>query len=165
MGLTVTHTTADETGKTNATLVDTGLSFAVTNGVYYRFRFYVLYRSSATPIGLKLGLTTPTFTRYAATQRISQGSASATAEYQGGLSASGNSYITANVNAINTDYIAVIEGDILPSADGTLMVQYAAETTGATVTMRQGSAGELVDNIVAASFLPYVSPYVQLFPQ
>ena len=92
-----------------------------------------------------LGITTPTFTKYTAWVRINVTSAASTVGvYDGSFQASGDSVVAANVVAINTDYPAVIEGVIVPSAAGTLMLQYAAETTGSTVTLRQGSAGELV---------------------
>ena len=145
MATYVDHLTADETGATTATLANTSLSFAVTNGVYYAFRFYVLWRSTVLTVGIKLGLTTPTFTVFGANVRILTSAEGAAAELQGSITASGGSVLGTTALAINTDYMAVIEGVILPSADGTLMVQYAAETTGATVTMRQGSGGELVE--------------------
>jgi hypothetical protein len=140
----VKHLTGDETGKTDATLADTSLSFAVLNGVYYAFRFYVAWRTTVNTVGLKIGLTTPTFTVYSAVVRTIFAADGADALFEGALTTSGDSVIGTAAPATTTDYLSVIEGVILPSADGTLMVQYAAETTGATVTMRQGSAGELV---------------------
>lgn len=137
---------ADETGKVDANLVNTGLSFPVTSGVYYLFRFYVAYRSTVLTVGLKLGLTTPTFTTFAASVRIAGNAAdgATTEPWAGNLTSSGDFVIAPAAVATGTDYLAVVEGLILPSANGTLMVQYAAETTGATVTMRRGSAGDLV---------------------
>ena len=145
MATYVDHLTADETGATTATLANTSLNFAVTNGVYYAFRFYCLWRSTVATVGLKLGLTTPTFTVFGATVRILIAADGVGAELQGAITTSGDSVIGTAAVAINTDYVSVIEGVILPSATGTLMVQYAAEATGATVTMRNGSAGELVE--------------------
>jgi hypothetical protein len=140
----VKHLTGDETGKTDANLVDTSLSFAVLNGVYYAFRFYVAWRTSVVSVGLKIGLTTPAFTVYSAVVRTIFAADGSDAVWEGALTTSGDSVIGTAAPVIGTDYLTVIEGVILPSADGVLMVQYAAETTGATVTMRQGSAGELV---------------------
>ena len=145
MATYVDHLTADETGATTATLANTSLNFAVTSGVYYAFRFYVLWRTTLATVGLKLGLTTPTFTVFGAQVRIMILATGTASELQGSIIASGGSVSGTDAAATNTDYIAVIEGVILPSATGTLMVQYAAETTGATVTMRNGSAGELVE--------------------
>jgi len=147
--LTTDRLTADEPAKVNATLTDTGLSFAVTSGVYYRFRFHILYSSSATSIGIKIGLTTPAFTRFGAIVRVLAGSSSNLGEHTGAITASGGSVVTPNVVTINTNYVAVIEGVLLPSANGTLMVQYASEATTA-VTMKQGSSGELIEEAPAA---------------
>jgi len=141
------HLTADETGATTATLQNTSLSFAVVNGSYYMFRFYCLMRSTGTSVGLKFGLTTPAFTTFGALARIPilVGSAgTSSGEVQGAITASGEFLVTGAVPTANLDYLCTIEGTILPSADGTLMLQYAAETTGQTVTLRRGSAGELI---------------------
>jgi hypothetical protein len=136
--------TADETGVTNSTLVNTGLSFAVTNGVYYNFKFIVLWRSGSGTVGLKIGLTTPTFTEYSATVAIHGLAGDGNAEaYIGSLNTSGDSAVSTAAQFTTVSMLAVIEGFLLPSADGTLMVQYAAETTGSTVTMKKGSSGRL----------------------
>lgn len=143
--VTVAHIPNDETGATTATLANTQLSFAVTNAVYYAFRFYVAWRSASATVGLKIALTTPTFTIFSARARMITAADGTSAEWQGDITSSGDSVICTNTAVINTDFLCVIEGNILPSATGTLMVQYAAETTGSTVTMRQGSCGELVE--------------------
>lgn len=143
--VTYDHLTADEAGATTASLANTGLSFAVTNGTYYRFSFQLVWRSTSTSVGLKLGLTTPTFTAFVAGVRISLATATAltAGEAAGSINASGGSVTAGTAEAANQDYPATVEGIILPSADGTLMLQYAAETTGATVTLKRGSAGTL----------------------
>jgi hypothetical protein len=139
--------TADEAGATTATLQNTGLSFAVTNGSYYMFRFRVLMRTTSTTVGLKFGLTVPAFTSFGAVARIpilvgSNGTSGG--EVQGAITASGEFLVTASAPTANLDFLCMVDGVLLPSADGTLMLQYAAETTGQTVTMRQGSAAELI---------------------
>ena len=148
--LTTDRLTADEPGKTDATLTNTSLSFAVTSGVYYRFRFTVLWRTTSAIHGLKLGLTTPAFTVFGATVRHIIGADGAGAELQGALTTSGGAVTGTNAPVVTTDYVSTIEGVILPSASGTLMLQYAAEATGATVTLRQGSAAELIEEAPAA---------------
>ena len=141
----VVHLTADEVGKIDATLVDTSLFLTVTAGVYYAFKFLVAARSTGSTVGLKLGLTFPTATVFACTMRSMLNSTSGTgAEWGGAIIASGGSMTLTGMPSTNTDYLSEIIGVILPSASGTLMVQYAAETTGYTVTMRKGSAGYLV---------------------
>lgn len=143
--MTLVHLTANETGKTDATLVNTGLSFAVTSSTYYSFRFYIVYRSTVGTVGLKLGLTYPAATIFAAAVKIHDfGAAGAGNMWSEGLNFSGDATSSTAAFFTGTNLPAVIEGVLLPSADGTLMVQYAAETTGATVTMMQASTGELI---------------------
>lgn len=137
--------TADEAGKTDANLVNTGLSFAVVAGTYYRFRFDLIYRSTVLTVGLKLALTIPSVTVFSARSLIAGFAADGAGDgFVGNMTASADSVISTAVVAVNTDYVATVEGIILPSANGTLMLQYAAETTGATVTLRRASAGELI---------------------
>jgi hypothetical protein len=145
--LTTDHLTADEAGATTATLANTGLSFAVVNGSYYSFRFYVVWRTTSTTVGVKVGLTTPTFTAFSAIGRVpvlQSGGGTSAGEVQNAIQASGEFIVTGSAPAANSDFLCIIEGVILPSADGTLMLQYAAETTGATVTMKRGSSAELI---------------------
>lgn len=136
--------TANETGATTASLADTSLSFKVSNGVYYRFRFTLNYQTTVTTVGFKVGLTTPTFTRFTAHVIVGGFAADAAAAgFLGVINSSGDSVVATAAAATGVDMPCVVEGVILPSADGTLMLQYAAETTGATVTLMQASAGEL----------------------
>jgi hypothetical protein len=140
------HLTADETGKTDATLTDTALLFSVTSGRYYMFMFFIGYQSTVATVGLKLGMTTPTFTIFTAlSETAGQAADKAGAVWQGTLNSSGDATVATATLTINTDEIAIIRGFILPSANGTLRVQYAAETTGATVTMKRGSCGVMWD--------------------
>lgn len=135
---------ADQT-KTDATLVNvTGCSFAVLAGLYYEFEFLVPFRSTVATVGLKLGLTFPAVTRFACKGMIPIAVAGAGSDLQGFITASGGSVIGTAVPAINTDYLAVVSGIIVPSANGTVQLQFAAETTGATVTCRQGTLGKLI---------------------
>lgn len=129
---------------TTATLANvTGMSFSVTAGVYYHFKFLVSFRSSVATVGLKLGLTFPAVTRFSGSCRIPIAAAGAGGELQGPISASGGSVSGSAVPAINTDYCAICEGVILASANGTLQLQFAAETTGATVTLQPETVGFL----------------------
>lgn len=130
------------TALTNAT----GLSFAVTSGVYYNFSFVIVHQSLLSTTGLRLGLTHPGATIFAAHAAVSH-TASATADgsdnrFEGPLTTSGDSVVGAGVAAATTNYVSTIEGFILPSTTGTLQVQYAAEVA-ASVTVKQGSHGLL----------------------
>ena len=136
----------DETGKTDSTLANTSLSFALTSGHYYMFEFYVLYDTSVTTVGLRIGLTTPAYNAFSALCEIGGFTTDkAGAFWQGEINSSGDTLVATAATPINDDHLARITGVIKPSADGNLVLQYAAETTGATVTIRAGSAARLTD--------------------
>ncbi len=146
-GPTNTKVTSDQTFTSTTPADVTNMSFSVTNGRYYRFRFLVLYRSSATTVGLRLTLTIPAVTRFGATARMIFAAAGAGGEFQGRIASSGEQVTATAVETVDTDQLAIVEGVILPSANGTLQLQAARETDtgGATITVRQGSNGALED--------------------
>ena len=147
--LTTVHLTGDETGKTDSTLANTSLSLAVLGAGtphYYAFKFLVVYRSTVSTVGLRIGLTTPTFTVFSASAIVQGlGADGKGAAWDGLINTSGDATVSTATAIINDDAIAIIEGVILPSADGNIVVQYAAEITGATVTVRKASVGMLWD--------------------
>lgn len=137
--------TADLAATTSTTLADTtGLSFSVLTGLYYRFFFQILFTSATATTGIKIGLTTPTFTIFTGTVRIPIAADGTAGETQGWLTTSGDSVSGSDVPATGTVYSARIDGLIIPSADGTLQVQHAAEAAAAgNVIVKQGSNGWL----------------------
>jgi hypothetical protein len=136
--------TADLAASTSTTVTNTvGLSFALTAGVYYEFRFLVVFRSAATTTGIRLGMTAPAFNVFSAKVKIPIAADGAGGELQGWLTTSGDTVFGTGVQAINTDYLAEIIGVILPSANGTLQVTHATEVAASGVTVRQGSLGLL----------------------
>lgn len=121
----------------------TSLSFSVTSGVYYHFKFVCLVRSDTATVGVRATVTIPAVTRFGATMRTIIAADGAGAEFQGAITASADAVVPTAVPAINTDYILIVEGCILPSANGTLQLQAATETGTTVVTVRQGSVGIL----------------------
>lgn len=121
----------------------TSLSFAVTSGVYYHFRFVLLVRSDTATVGIRTTVTIPAITRFGATAKTMFAADGAGGGWQGAITASGDAVIPTAVPAINTDYLLTVEGLILPSANGTLQLQAATETGTTVVTVRQGSMGFL----------------------
>ena len=143
-GPTTVKLTVDLAASTVVTLANaTGLSFAIVSGTYYHFKFYITFRSAATTTGIRLGLTFPAITRFASTANIPIAADGAGGLWQGWITTSGDAVVGTGVQAINTDYLAIVEGNILPSADGTLQLQFATEVAGSAVTVRQGSCGVL----------------------
>lgn len=143
---TIVKLTGDLGGTTSTTLANTtGLVFAVVSGTYYYLRFGVIWTTaSATTTGIKIGLTTPTFTIFAATVRSHAAADGTAAEFEGALTTSGDSVAVASAEAVGTTYLAMVEAMILPSANGNVQVQHAAEAAAAgAVVVKQGSFGIL----------------------
>lgn len=137
--------TADQTSTSTTVANVTGLAFSVLSGRYYRFSFEMIHRTTDLTKGLRATITTPTFTSFAAVCRSMAGASGGGGEHQYPISASGEEVAFANATGADTDYIARIEGSILPSANGTIQVQFGLEATAATVTIRKGSNGLLWD--------------------
>lgn len=143
-GLTTVRIAADApfTG-TNPSNV-TGLSFAVVSGSTYRFSFFIPHRTAAVTTGIKLALTCPAFSVFTAAVRIAGFAADGTdAEFAGVISSSGDSVLSTAVAAAPADALAVIEGVIVPSANGTLQVQAGTEVQNSAATVRAGANGQL----------------------
>jgi hypothetical protein len=142
---TIVKKTSDQTFTSGTPANVTSLSFAVTSGRYYKFKFDVIFRSDTATIGLELTLTFPGITRFAASVKIPVAADGTAALWNGWITSSGDSVAGSGVQAINTDYYAEVEGVILPSANGTLQLQASTETGAGTITVRQASLGYLWD--------------------
>jgi hypothetical protein len=108
----------------------TGLSFDVLSGVKYRFKFYITYTSAATTTGSRWCINGPT-TSILFYQ--SEYPSSTTAR------AFNNSLTTYNVptgssgaSGTNSN-IAIIEGVLTPSANGTIIARFASEITSSAI--------------------------------
>jgi hypothetical protein len=136
--------TADQTHNSTTPTNATSLSFAVTNGQYYHYKFVVIYQTTGTTLGIRFTMTHPGATRFGGSVKIDGLAADgAGAMFSGSITSSGDAVISTAVVAATTDYVATIEGVYLASADGTLQLQFGTETGTANVTLRQGSCGFL----------------------
>lgn len=121
----------------------TGLSFPVTANTHYTYRFLILFQTTATTTGIRLGVTHPAATLTAYTANIPAAADGAAGMYSGWGTTSGDLVVGTGAQAINTTYLATIEGVLLPSANGTLQARYATEVANSAVTVKRGSAGTL----------------------
>jgi hypothetical protein len=135
--------TADQTSTSTTVANSNTLSFNVTAGTYYRFTFTVVFRSAAAATGLKLALTHPGATVFSATAEIPSGADGTGSHFSGWITSSGDVVTSTGVQNPNTDYIAIVQGMILPSASGLLRLQFGSEVAGSTVTLRNGSLASL----------------------
>lgn len=137
--------TADQSFATATAANVTGLVFPVVAGRYYAFRFMLLVQSNTATVGIAATVTIPAATRFGATTSTVIAADGASAVWHGAITASGDAVLPASVPVINTDYLLVLEGILVPSASGNLQLQARTETGTTTVIVRQGSAGFLWD--------------------
>lgn len=135
---------SDVSTTTTTCCVDaTGLSFSVTSGKVYHFKFLVRWDSSAGNIGTGLTLNGPTvaFLTYDVIYPTST-----TAGVIHGRNLYNSATVVANSPATSNN-LGIIEGLIQPSADGTLIVRFVADSTppGGSVTIKANSVGFLTE--------------------
>jgi len=117
------------------TLADvTGLSFAVTSGVTYHFSTLINYTSAATTTGSRWSINGPAGT----TSYTSKYTLTATSETTNYASAY-NTPSASNGTSLAAGNIAVIEGIVTPSANGTVTVRFASEVASSAITAKAGS--------------------------
>jgi hypothetical protein len=134
------------TTSTSCCVDATGLSFSVSSGKLYHFKFLVRWdttNESGRGIGLTLNGPTTTFLTYDVIYPVNPNGG-------GGEIHGRNSYDTVNPTPRSpylTNNLGIIEGLIQPSADGTLIVRFQTEagTPVATTTIKANSVGLLTE--------------------
>lgn len=115
----------------------TGLSFAVTSGNTYWFRFVIDYTAAATTTGSRWSINGPSVTRLSYSSRYAL---AATTQTQNHGRTSYDSPAASNAtSAATAGNIAIIEGFITPSASGTVIARFASEVTLSAITAKAGS--------------------------
>ena len=124
----------------------TGLSFSVTSGQTYMFRFMILYTAAATATGSRWsinGPASPTLLNYRSNYSLT----STTETLNSGQTAydvpSG-----ANATSVATaGNLAIIEGIITPSASGTVIARFASEVSSSAIVAKAGSILEWIRTV------------------
>lgn len=132
-------TGADIAGTTTAFATVTGLSFPVVANTTYRFRFFIVYTAAATTTGSKWSITGPSvaggFLHYNSEYSLT----ATTKTFNQGLSAYDLPSGVANATSATTgSNIAVIEGVIRPTANGSVSARVASEVAGSAITAKTG---------------------------
>lgn len=125
---------ADATPDTIADV--TGLSFPVIAGETYWFRFVIKYDAAATTTGSRWsinGPANPTALHYTSQYPINATSLTVNNATAYDIPAA------ANASSLTTGNIAIIEGIIKPSANGTVIARFASEVTESAITAKAGS--------------------------
>lgn len=127
---------ADVANSATDTLADvTALSFAVKSGKTYQFRFFVIYSAAATTTGSRWTInmgSVPTAVFYQSVYSLTTTSQTINT----GLGALQLPAASSASSAATTGNIAIVEGIITPSADGTVILQSASEVNGSAITAK-----------------------------
>ena len=114
------------------TLADvTGLTFPVVAGSRYAFKVVIVYSSAATTTGSRWVINGPAATDMSYT---SQYPTSATAITNNTSLAGYNLPAASNASSLTTNNRCIIQGEILPSANGSVQVRFASEITASAIT-------------------------------
>lgn len=119
------------------TLADvTGLMFPVTAGQRYWFRFVIQYTAAATTTGSRWTINGPAITelRYSSSYTLT----ATTQTINHGLAAY-NLPAASNATSIVVANMAVIEGFILPSANGNVVARFASEVANSAIVAKRGA--------------------------
>lgn len=128
---------------TTSSLAFPELAFLVSTGLQYKFEFGIVFATAISTTGLKLSMLFPAASTWAATARIPIAADGAGGEFQGWITASGDTVTGTAIQAASTQYFAEVRGVILPTSDGTLQLTYGTEIAGSAVTTFVGSYGVL----------------------
>lgn len=137
---------SDQSNSTTTLADATGLVFSVKSGRYYKIQFSVVFRTAAATTGIALTVTTPTFTIFSGVSRIPIGADGTDSTRIGHHTTSADQNVGTAVQAANTDYLALFDVVIVPSANGKVQLQFRSEVNASAVTIKQGSCGIMYEN-------------------
>ncbi len=141
--LSTVRVTSIKNSTTTSSLPIPELLFNVSNTVAYNFTFALVYATVSSTTGVKVGLSTGTFSSFTARAVIPVAAAGTDADMSGYIIASGGTVTAATTPVASTKYCAMVTGTILPSADGVLQLTYGTEVAGSAVSTFVGSYGML----------------------
>lgn len=142
----VVRQSASDSNTSNTTLDNIpGLAFAVTSGRRYHFKFMGTYQTAATTTGMGMAFSGPSMTDFMAIYQMQQAAAGTDQFFQGTSLALTTVVTSTGVVAATTNYAWMVEGVLLPSAGGTIQLQYRSEVNTSNVTVQNTGVGILTD--------------------
>lgn len=114
----------------------TGLSFAVTSGNVYWFRFSIMYTSAISTTGSRWSINGPAVTYLAYTVQAALAATTITIGNYGTYNQPAAASATAPADLVG---MVTIEGIIKPSANGTVIARFASEVLSSAITAKAGS--------------------------
>jgi len=124
----------------------TGLSFAVTSGKTYWFRFSITYTAAATATGSRWSINGPAKSYLAYSSSYSLTTTTWTINNLVAYDLPAASNATSPYTTGNT---AIIEGFIKPSANGTVIARFASEIANSAIVAQAGSLVEYQEVLAA----------------
>lgn len=125
-------------GTANTIADVTGLSFSVTAAQTYYFRFQIDYTAAATTTGSRWSINGP-----GSPTRLSYGSVysltTTSVTTNTGLTAYDTPAASSASSAATAGNVAIIEGFITPSANGTVIARFASEVASSAIVAKAGS--------------------------
>lgn len=118
----------------------TGLSFPVVSGKTYWFRFVIDYTAAATTTGSRWSINGPTTSRLSYRSEYSLTTTSRTVNE--GVTAYDSPAASNATSATTGANLAIIEGFIIPTADGTVIARFASEVLSSAIVAKAGSIVE-----------------------
>jgi hypothetical protein len=114
----------------------TGLSFAVTSGHLYYFRFIIPYTSAATTTGSRWSISGPSSpTQLNYTSRWTNGATAEVFNYATAYDIPAS----ASTTSLTAGNVAVVEGIIKPSGSGNVIARFASEVSGSAIVALVGA--------------------------
>lgn len=143
-GVSAVKSTSVVTNNSNTTPTDiTGLSFAVSSGVMYHFKFTGTFQSAATTTGIGFTFSGPATTYCGWWVDIVQAASGTDQVFQNNATALTTVLVATATLATGTSYTWQVEGFLQPSAGGTLQLRVRSEVNASQVTVNAGSLGIL----------------------
>jgi hypothetical protein len=111
----------------------TALSFNVTSGLTYKFKFVIFYTSAATTTGSRWTINGPanTFLNYRSEYTLTATSRT----FNEGLTGY-NLPAASSASSLTAGNMAIIQGVITPSANGTVIARFASEVAGSAIVAK-----------------------------
>lgn len=126
-------TNSDATPNTIADV--TALSFPVTSGVTYKFKFYIVFTSAASTTGSRWSVSGPASPTLLNGQ-VTWSSAASTQVY--GLVTAYDVPSGPSAASATAGNVAIIEGVIKPSSSGTVIARFSSEIASSAITAKAG---------------------------
>jgi len=116
----------------------TGLSFSVTSGKTYYFKFIIRYTAAATTTGSRWGVSC---TGGLATNltMTSEYTLTATTSTRNAMIQAFDSPAASNATSVVAVNMAIMEGHFTPTADGTFIARFASEVANSAIVAKAGS--------------------------